>query len=195
MFGRGDIDGDGYADLLMTSSLQEGVAHAPGRVYLVPGPTSGALPLSLLPNLLSGESMRDFAGSTGAIVSDTNGDGLDDLVVGASGADPAGSASGTIYLLHGPVPDGRTLAGADARIDGDRAGTMVGWSVAGAGDVDGDSLEDLLLGGPGEGHASESAGDQDGDGLDDFLVAAPWADTEVGEDVGVVSLFMAVDLW
>ena len=80
---------------------------------------------------------------------DVDGDGLDDLLVGAYGRDEGGSSAGKTYLILGaslganPTID---LSAADYAFIGEAAGDNSGRSVSSAGDVDGDGLDDLLVG-------------------------------------------------
>ena len=99
--------------------------------------------------VLEGVAVGDWAGSNVRAVGDVNGDGDDDLLVGAMCAegDPTGCWNGSAYLLYGPVTASRSLSSADATytwaID-----DLVGRYGESAGDVDGDGLADLLLGVP-----------------------------------------------
>jgi hypothetical protein len=91
---------------------------------------------------LSGEASGDMAGWAVAGVGDQNGDGLDDILIGAPGY---GSDAGRAYLLLGPTSGGAlSLSGADEIWSG-ASGELAGWAVAGAGDIDGDGQDDVLM--------------------------------------------------
>jgi hypothetical protein len=83
---------------------------------------------------------------------DLNGDGYDDLVIGVYAADPSGkNNAGSTYIVFGhagftTAPDLSVVDGTHVvRIDGEKAGDGNGWSVAGAGDVNGDGYSDLIV--------------------------------------------------
>jgi len=95
-----------------------------------------------------GETSGDWAGSALSGGGDFNGDGFDDVVVGAHGADNgSGSHQGIAYVMNGPLTGAESLAGANARFIGD-ANDSAGATVSHAGDHNGDGLDDLLVGAP-----------------------------------------------
>jgi FG-GAP repeat protein len=110
--------------------------------------------------VLAGEHRSDQAGASVALAGDVNDDRKADLIIGAPKADPRGRTNaGAAYVVFGPFPRGRlalgALAGHGFRIDGAVALANVratNWAtdgagavVAGAGDVNGDGLADLLV--------------------------------------------------
>jgi len=105
-----------------------------------------------------GRSAGDRLGWSVAGVGDVNGDGTDDVLVGAIGSDANGNQSGTVYLVHGTVFGQFPLELADARIDGRSAGDRFGWSVAGGGDFDGDGVDDFVVGAPFDDLGTTNAG-------------------------------------
>jgi hypothetical protein len=132
-----------------------------GVVYVLSGTTSRAS--------FAGEDIADYAGYavSGGTGMDCDGDGYDDLVIGAYGDDTGASAGGAAYVVLGPVSGSTNLADADLKITGSTAGDLFGYNVM-------------------------WAGDDDGDGLTDLWVAAPTASLG-GSNSGVVSLFHNVD--
>ena len=115
-----------------------------GIAYLIYGPVLGDIDLATADARLLGEA-GDLAGHSVAGAGDVNGDGFDDLIVGADGHD---GYRGAAYLIHGPVAGDIDLAMASARFLGE-ASSDAGWAVAAAGDINGDGLDDLLIGAKG----------------------------------------------
>lgn len=111
----GDVDGDGRPDVAAGAS---GPGYGAGAVRVWSGRT-GELLLERL-----GEAPGDSFGSNVAGCGDWNGDGHDDLIVGAPQHDgPAGADAGRVYVVSGA--DGRTLATLDGEAAGDRLGSAV----------------------------------------------------------------------
>ena len=134
----GDLDGDGASDV-MVSAIQASPNAVPfaGSVYVYSG-LSGQLIWQL-----DGQANSEFFGTAVAGAGDTDGDGVDDLLVGAWNASPGGlGQAGSAYLYSGAT--GALLR----RWNGVAQDEFVGQSVADAGDMDGDGLADVLIGAP-----------------------------------------------
>ncbi len=156
----GDVDGDGAADLLVGASGNDAGGNNAGRVYLLHGPfADGVGSLGDAWATFSGTSTTppavrahgavtggDALGDAIAGLGDIDGDGLGDLLLGASGSDAAGEDAGEVWIVRGPVREGdHAAADADARLVGPGPGAYTGGAVAGPGDLDGDGLADLLV--------------------------------------------------
>jgi hypothetical protein len=99
--GGGDVNQDGYADILLgVAGDDEGGADA-GAAWLFHGPLSGDYPCDAGDTWFVGEQAGDGAGSSVAMAGDINGDGFTDLLIGAIGSDAGGNESGTTYLVSG----------------------------------------------------------------------------------------------
>ena len=160
----GDVNGDGFGDVFIGApSGDSGGGVLAGESYLVFGRAGGvgaALALASLDGAdgfrLGGASSFDSSGAALHGAGDVNGDGFDDLIIGASSGDPGGnSGAGESYVVFGKAGGFDAdlaladLDGADGfRIDGVDAGDSSGFSVSAAGDVNGDGFGDLIVGAP-----------------------------------------------
>ena len=155
----GDVNGDGIDDLII-SAIRFGNE---GAAFVVYGSRDGfdkVIDLGALDGTngfkIAGAVSGDETGYSVSSAGDINGDGFVDLLVGAPEADPNGVASGATYVVLGK--DGgfnatvnlADLNGANGfKIQGEAAGDFSGAAVSGAGDVNGDHFDDIVIGAPG----------------------------------------------
>ncbi len=144
--GAGDVNGDGYDDVLVGAFQVHNHYYDAGTAYLVHGPAWGVMYLSYADATFPGETDLDYAGDAVASAGDVNGDGYADLLIGAPDNSEGGTWAGAVYLIHGPVTGTRPLATADAKLMGAAGFDHAGSAISSAGDVDGDGLSDLLVG-------------------------------------------------
>ncbi|MCK6524904.1 hypothetical protein L6R49_26165, partial [Myxococcota bacterium] len=153
----GDVDGDGLGDLLAGSSTSDLAATDAGAAWLVlGGGHSGRVDIDAAAVAqLTGVTALDYLGAA-VLLLDLDGDGLDDLALGAPRQDSGASNAGATYLFYdgSSVVGARSASTADARVLGDASAALLGTALA-SGDLDSDGVEDLLIGGPG---AYSSAG-------------------------------------
>ncbi len=141
----GDVNGDGYADVIIGARLYENPQVDEGRAYVYLGSSEG---LGAVP-AWTAEPDQDRAafGSSVASAGDVNGDGYDDVIVGAPDFDStSGTDEGRAFLYLGSAAGPSVLA--DWSAGSGLYSSAYGFSVASAGDVNGDGYADIIVGAP-----------------------------------------------
>jgi hypothetical protein len=151
----GDVNGDGRPDALVGASFADNNGRSgSGSAYVVFGKASAETVDLALPGewgfRIDGGEAQDFTAEAITGAGDVNGDGLGDVVVGATFADPGGlENAGSVYVVYGKRSsesiDLAALGAQGFRIDGAAAGDGTGAALA-ADDLDGDGRADLLVG-------------------------------------------------
>jgi hypothetical protein len=149
-----DLNNDGFLDLIVGAGFAENGEDI-GKVYIFFGDGTGRFdgsPILSAANadiIIVGANPGDFFGAAVAL-SDINGDGRLDLVIGAPGTDFAATNAGSVYVFlnqGGPNYFPTSAAGATRRIDGNQAFAEFGSYVAAA-DFNNDGRPDLAVGAP-----------------------------------------------
>ncbi|BAY76285.1 putative outer membrane adhesin [Nostoc linckia NIES-25] len=157
----GDFNGDGFDDLIIGSRYADLNGQSiPGESYLVFGKSSGfaaSLNLSSLDGsngfALIGIDERDYSGSSVSSAGDINGDGFDDVIIGAFRARTYAGSSYVVFGKSSGFGASFELSSLDGSngfiINGINIDDLSGISVSGAGDINGDGFDDLIIGAPG----------------------------------------------
>ncbi len=207
--GAGDVNGDGYADVIVGARLYDNVYIDEGQASLFHGSATG--PDTTAAWVTNGEQNGAQYGRFVASAGDVDGDGFDDVIVGADAYDNGQEDEGRAFVYHGS-PSGLSTA-AEWSAEPNQASAGFGWVVGSAGDVDDDGYDDVLVGAPfydngsGDegrvfvyigsatgvgtdpawgpesdqagaqlGRFAAGAGDVNDDGFDDVLVGVPYFD-------------------
>jgi hypothetical protein len=140
------VNGDGADDIVV--GADQLFNQGAGKAYVFYGPLAGNIQAADADAILLGEAAQDGFGISVSGAGDFNGDGFDDVIVGAWDNDGGGGGgrSGRAYTFFGPLAG--TIAGADADfIVTGAPSDELGMSVAGR-DLDGDGTGDLIIGAP-----------------------------------------------
>ena len=212
----GDINGDGYADVIVGAQKNSDNSYQAGKAYIFYG---GKYMDNNPDAVMTGEESGNFFGSCVSTAGDVNGDGYDDVIIGAYNNNEGGMKAGAAYIYMNKLKG--NINSAQWTAMGDTPDNWFGWNVSSAGDVNDDGYDDIIIstgqydnnlskvyvyfGGPimdniadvtltGEnlsdyfGYSASSAGDVNGDGYDDIIVGAK-QNGDNGEHAGKVYIF------
>ncbi len=203
----GDVNGDGYSDVIVAAPEYDNGQTNEGRVWVFHGSATG-LPTTPAWMAESDQASSRFGHSVNC-AGDVNGDGYSDVIIGAYQFDNGQTDEGRVFVYHGG-PSGLSTTPAWTA-ESNQASARFGYSVAGAGDVNGDGFSDVIIGSPGydnpengegrayvyhgsaaglgaapawttesnqatanAGYSVSSAGDVNGDGYSDVIVGMPF---------------------
>lgn len=166
----GDLNGDGYDDVLIGAFHTSGAGNIKpdaGESYVIFGRPNWSSNLTLNTTTLDGTNgitlfgvdAGDLSGHSVGRAGDVNGDGFDDLVIGADNSDGFGNVkphAGETYVVFGRSDWSNTPTVRLSSLDGTNGFTLFGvdegdhsgLAVSGAGDVNGDGFDDILIGAP-----------------------------------------------
>lgn len=203
----GDINGDGYSDVIVSAYKYANGQTSEGKAFVYNGSDTG---LSDIPSWTAEGNLNGAGFGYGvSYAGDVNGDNYDDVIVGAYLYSINSETRGKVFVYHGSASG--LSPSANWTAESTQQGSQFGASVSDAGDVNGDGYDDVLVGAPGydnptqanvgwafEFHGSSSglrtagvcitesgqtnallgsivsdAGDINGDGFDDVLIGVP----------------------
>lgn len=146
--GGADLDGDGALDFAAGAPYADGRKSDAGVVYILPAATSTLGDAEALATArVLGATANDHLGTAVAVV-DADGDGVSDLLVGATGVDDAALNAGTVYVLAGPLVGDVDVSSALTTWTGVDGYDDAGAALAGGDDLTGDGVDDLVIGAP-----------------------------------------------
>ncbi len=207
----GDVNGDGYSDVIVGAPWYDNGQTDEGRAYVYHGASTG---LNTIADWTAESDQADRFGYSVSTAGDVNGDGYSDVIVGASGYDNGEADEGRAYVYHGSLAGLSTTA--DWTAESNQAFSQFGQSVSTAGDVNGDGYSDVIIGaaysnnhnrgwafvyqgssaglsntvawsaesdqaGDRYGRSVSTAGDVNGDGYSDVIVGAPEYNNQLNE--------------
>ncbi|MHA1979069.1 MAG: carboxypeptidase regulatory-like domain-containing protein [Candidatus Hodarchaeales archaeon] len=164
--GAGDVNNDGFDDILIGASHNNEIGVDAGQSYLILGRTAATLSVDMSLETVSNASYLglrpyDYSGNAVAGAGDVNNDGFDDILIGAYFSNTTGTGAGEVFLILGKSSGWQmdtSLANVDASFAGEYQNDEAGWAVSGAGDVNNDSYADFMIGA----RWNDAAGSQSG---------------------------------
>jgi hypothetical protein len=154
----GDFNGDGYEDLLVGAPHMQpsGMTEPTGGAYVVYGPLPENGSVTVGSAVFQGDTANGYAGFS--VASLTDADGVPSIAIGCYNCSGPASTSGAVFLFQGATEGHYSLSDADVTITGEAYQDFAGYSIANAGDVNGDSVPDLLIGAKGNDFGTATTG-------------------------------------
>ncbi|KAA6434140.1 T9SS type A sorting domain-containing protein [Dyadobacter flavalbus] len=138
----GDINKDGYSDIVIGASMYDNGETNEGAVFVYLGSAQGINTWSWPANILECNQFDANMGSSVGLAGDVNGDGYSDILVGIPMFDKGQANEGAVFIYHGSATG---LNPTPKLLEENQAGAIYGYRVNGAGDVNGDGYSDILV--------------------------------------------------
>jgi hypothetical protein len=148
--GAGDVNGDGYTDVIVGASYYDAGQVDEGAAFVFLGSASGVADANPATAATQFESdwLTARMGNSVSEAGDVNGDGYGDVIVGAPGYDAGWAFEGAAFVFLGSasgIADGNPATAA-TQLESDQVEAWLGFSVSGAGDINGDGYSDVIVG-------------------------------------------------
>jgi len=140
----GDINGDGFSDVIVGSHMFDSPSANEGRAFVFLGSAIG-MSSAFVWSSESNQSNSDFGFSVSS-AGDVNGDGYSDVIVGARRFDNGQTDEGAAFVYHGSASGLSSFS--NWSLEGNQVNAYFGTSVSSAGDVNGDGYSDVIVGAP-----------------------------------------------
>ena len=137
----GDVNGDGFADVIIGAYLYDNGQKDEGAIYVYQGRSNGLDPNPIA--TMEGEQIDAYAGFNVASAGDINGDGYSDIIAGSYAYDNGQIDEGAAFVWMGGARSIKETV--VTHLEMNISGIQFGWSVAGVGDVNGDGFGDVIV--------------------------------------------------
>ncbi|MCF2497505.1 FG-GAP-like repeat-containing protein [Dyadobacter chenhuakuii] len=140
--GLGDVNGDGYSDVIVGAPMYDKGQADEGAAFIYHGSANGISPAAA--TVLEADQKESQYGYSSAGAGDVNGDGYNDVIIGAYAYDNGQTNEGAAFVYHGSAVGVSKIAA--VVFESNQNFAQFGWSVATAGDVNGDGYSDIIVG-------------------------------------------------
>lgn len=140
----GDVNGDGYGDVIAGATFFDNGHTDEGAAFVYHGSAAGVN--TTIMTQLEGNQLNAFLGNSVASGGDVNGDGYSDIVIGAWQYDNGSTDEGVVFVYHGSA--GGIITSIAAQLEINQVSAYFGYTVASAGDINGDGFSDVIIGAP-----------------------------------------------
>ncbi|KAA0991213.1 FG-GAP-like repeat-containing protein [Dyadobacter aurulentus] len=141
--GAGDVNGDGYSDILIGARHYDKGQTDEGAVFIYHGSALGINPNNAA-TILESNQANAYLGHSASTAGDVNGDGYSDIIAGAIMYDKGQTNEGAAFVHYGSAQGINVVAA--TTLESNQAEAQFGNSVASAGDVNGDGYSDVIVG-------------------------------------------------